>query len=73
MVHDSLTQSPFLNFVHIIFKKHDFSEADSASIFNNEERKLVSPLQRAILSHWVPQKHSAFYDMHLRTDQVYGK
>jgi hypothetical protein len=50
----------------------DVSEASSASFFCQKTPNLVGPLHRAILSHWVRQKHSACYDMRLTTDRVHG-
>jgi len=45
MVHNSLAQSYFFNFVHILFQKHEFSEVDSFPSSSNEQRKPVDPLQ----------------------------
>jgi hypothetical protein len=38
--------------------EHYVSEAGSASIFRQEAPNLWDPLDQAILSHWVPLKHS---------------
>jgi len=34
------------------------SEASSSSVFRQEAPNLLDPLDQAILSHWVPLKHS---------------
>lgn len=42
-------------FINTTFRKSILLPSSS-----NEECKPVDPFQRAILSHWVPQKHSTF-------------
>ena len=54
MLYNSLTQSPLfgLSPSSKFKKKHDVSEAGSASVFREEAPNLVDPLYRAVLSHW---------------------
>ena len=54
MVYDSLTQSPFLDFVHCLFF-NTFPKPTLRPSASQEAPKLVEPLDRAILSHWAPQ------------------
>ena len=43
-----------LGTLYNFLKKHDFSEARSVSVLGREAPNLVDPLDRVVLSHWVP-------------------
>ena len=74
MLYQSLTQSHILDSVQRLnfVQNSEFRKLAVLPSSGKEAPNLVDSLDRAILSHWVPQKHSICLDVRLRKDQVYG-
>jgi len=73
MLYQSLTQSLISDSVQCLnfMQNSAFRKPAVLPPSGKEAPNLVDPLDRAIFSHWIPQKHSAYLDVRLRIDQVY--
>jgi hypothetical protein len=74
MLYQSLTQSPILDSVQRLnfMQNSAFRKPAVRPSSGKEAPNLVDPLDRAVLSQLIPQKHSACLDVRLRTDEAYG-